>query len=236
MSLAFTMVNAAWLRLLRREPQACGEQAETVIAYATEHGVPFWMPHGLLLRGWALAEQGELERGIADIEQGLASMTAMGTDLGRSAHYAHLAAATARAGRFAEARELIERVQGIGRATGERYYEPEIHRLDAELVLAEAGGADGAPSDARARAEALLQTAIECASRQGARTLELRAMTTLARVCGRGAKGGQARARLADLLAPFTEGFDTADLQEARRLVAREPRTSRLAKSGSRGS
>jgi DNA-binding winged helix-turn-helix (wHTH) protein/tetratricopeptide (TPR) repeat protein len=86
-SIAFTMVNAGWLRLLRREPEACGEEAETLIAYATEQGVPFWMPHGLLLRGWALAEQGELERGIADIEQGLASMTAMGTDLGRSAHY-----------------------------------------------------------------------------------------------------------------------------------------------------
>ena len=48
------------------------EQAEAVIAYATEQGVPFWMPHGLALRGWALAEQGELERGIADLEQGLA--------------------------------------------------------------------------------------------------------------------------------------------------------------------
>ena len=130
----------------------------------------------------------------------------------------------------------MERSKALVVATGERYYEPEIHRLDAELVLAEAGGADGAPSDARARAEALLDTAIECASRQGARTLELRAMTTLARVCGRGAKGRQARARLADLLARFTEGFDTTDLQDARRLVAREPRTPRPAKSGRRGS
>jgi DNA-binding winged helix-turn-helix (wHTH) protein/predicted ATPase len=215
MSLAFTMVNAGWLRLLRREPEACAEQAETVIAYTTEQGVPFWMSHGLVLRGWALAEQGELEQGIADLEQGLASMTAMGTDLGRSAHSAHLAAATARAGRFTEARELIERSKALVAATGERYYEPEILRIDAELVLAEAGGADRAPSEARARAEALLHTAIACASTQGARTLELRATTALARVCGRGTKGRQARARLADLLASFTEGFDTADLKEA---------------------
>jgi predicted ATPase len=215
MSLAFTMVNAAWLRLLRREPEACAEQAETVIAYTTEQGVPFWMSHGLVLRGWALAEQGEIERGTADLEQGLASMTAMGTDLGRSAHYAHLAAATARAGRFTEARGLIERSKALVAATGERYYEPEILRLDAELVLAEAGGADDAPSEARARAEALLHTAIACASIQGARTLELRTTTALARVCGRGPKGKQARSRLADLRACFTEGFDTADLKEA---------------------
>jgi predicted ATPase len=191
MSLAFTMVNAGWLRLLRREPEACAEQAETVIAYTTEQGVPFWMSHGLVLRGWALAQQGELERGIADLEQGLASMTAMGTDLGRSAHYAHLAAATARAGRFTEARGLIERSKALVAATGERYYEPEILRLDAELVLVEAGGADSAPSEARARAEALLHTAIACASIQGARTLELRTTTALARVCGRGAKGSR---------------------------------------------
>jgi DNA-binding winged helix-turn-helix (wHTH) protein/predicted ATPase len=233
MSLAFTLVNAGWLRLLRREPQACGEEVETVIAHATEQGVPFWMAHAFLLRGWALAAQGDLERGISDIEQGLASMTAMGTSLGRSAHCAHLAAAKSRAGRFAEARELIDRSKMLVAASGERYYEPEIHRLDAELVLAEAR-ADGAPSDARARAEALLHTAVECASRQGARTLELRAMTALARVCGRGAKGEQVRARLTDLLASFTEGFDTADLQEARRLVAQKPRVPTAAKPGTR--
>ena len=118
-------------------------------------------------------------------------------------------------------------------ANGERYYEAEILRLDAELVVTLAGGA---PSDARARAEALLHTAVECASRQGARTLELRAMTALARVCGRGVKGRQVRSRLADLLASFTEGFDTADLQEARRQVAEEPRSSTLASSSKRGS
>ncbi len=84
MSFAFTLVNAAWLRLLRREPQACAEQAEIVIAYSPEQA-PFWMPHGLLLRGWALAEQGQLEQGIADIEQGLASMTAMGTNRSKRA-------------------------------------------------------------------------------------------------------------------------------------------------------
>lgn len=158
-------------------------------------------------------------------------MTAMGTALGLSAHYAHLAGAKARAGHFAEARELIDRAKTLVVATGERYYEPEIHRLDAEVVLAEAG-AHGTPSDARERAEALLRTAIECASRQGARTLELRTMTALARVAGRGAKGGHVRGRLAELLATFTEGFDTLDLQEARRVIEEQPRKPTLAKSG----
>jgi DNA-binding winged helix-turn-helix (wHTH) protein/predicted ATPase len=220
LSLALTLMNAGWLRILRREPRECREQAEALLAYATEQGVPFWIPNGLLQRGWALTEQGDVERGIADTEQGLALKTTMETGLGQTPHYAHLAAAKARVGCFSEARELIERCKVLVMATGERYHEPEIHRIDAELVLAEAGGAHRAPSSARERAEALLHTAIECASHQGARTLELRAMTALARLCGRGAKGRQARARLAELLASFTEGFDTADLQEARQLIA----------------
>jgi DNA-binding winged helix-turn-helix (wHTH) protein/predicted ATPase len=221
MSLALILMNASWLRLLRREPRECREHAEALIAYATELGAPFFIPNGLLLRGWALAEQGDVERGIADAEQGLALKTAMETGLGRTPNYAHLAAAKTRVGRFTEARELIERSKALVTATGERYHEPEIHRIDAALVLAEAGGADGAPSEARQRTEVLLHTAIECARRQGARTLELRAMTALARLRQRGAKGKQTRAQLAELLASFTEGFDTADLQEARRLVGR---------------
>jgi predicted ATPase len=221
MSLAFSLVNAGWLRLLRREPRECGQQAEAVIAYATEQGVRFWVAHGLLLRGWAFAQQGDLERGIADTEEGLALMTTMETGLGRTAHYAHLAAAKARAGHFAEARELMECSKALVTATGERYHEPEIHRLDAEMVLAEAGGARSAPAKVRERAAQLLHEAIECARRQGARTLELRAATTLARLRGRGAKGRQARARLAELLASFVEGFDTADLQDAQRLLGR---------------
>ncbi len=220
MSFASAMAFAAWIRHCRREPDACFEQAGAVIGHATERGLPYWIPIGLELRGWALAERGELERGIADLEQGLGLWTP-GAGLGRSRHLATLAAVVTRAGRLGEARALLDQCKALVAATGERYHEPEIHRLDAELVLAEAGGADGAPSDARDRAEALLHTAIECARRQGARTLELRATTALARLCGRGAEGRQARARLADLLASFTEGFDTADVREARRLVAR---------------
>jgi adenylate cyclase len=220
MTLASAMIFAAWIRHCRREPDACFAEAEAVIAHATEHGLPYWMPIALELRGWALVERGELERGIGDLERGLGAWTA-GSGLGRSRHLANLAAAKARAGRLDQARALLEECKALATATGERYHEPEIHRLDAELVLAEAGDADRALSDARERAEALLYAASECASRQGARTLELRAMTSLARLGRRGAKARQVRARLAELLARFSEGFDTADLQEPRRLVAR---------------
>jgi tetratricopeptide (TPR) repeat protein len=220
MTLASAMIFAAWIRYCRREPDACFEEAEAVIAHATEHGLPYWMPIALELRGWALVERGEIERGIGDLEHGLGSWTA-GAGLGRSRHLANLAAAKVRAGRLDQARALLEECKALATATGERYHEPEIHRLDAELVLAEAGSADRAPPGARERAEALLHAAIECAGRQGSRTLELRALTALARLCRRGARARQVRTRLVELLACFSEGFETADLQEPRRLVAR---------------
>jgi adenylate cyclase len=214
------MVFAAWIRHCRREPDACRDEGEAALAYCGERGLPFWMPHAFAARGWALTETGEIERGIVELEKGLALWKALGASCGRSAHEAILAASYARAGRLAEARDLLERAKAMVEA-GERFHEPEIRRIDAELVLAEAGGADNAPAEARERAETLVHAAIECAARQGARTLELRAATMLARLCRRGAKGRQARARLAELFASFTEGFDIPDLEDARRLLAR---------------
>jgi DNA-binding winged helix-turn-helix (wHTH) protein/predicted ATPase/type II secretory pathway predicted ATPase ExeA len=229
LTLALTMMNAGWIRLVRGEPRECREQAEGLLAYATEQGVPFWIPNGLLQRGWALAAQGELERGIADAEQGLTLKASMETGLGQTPHYAHLALNKARLGHFSEAHELIERCKTLVAQTGERYYEPEIHRLHAELLLAELADTESAPPAAREKAEALLDAAIDCAQRQGARTLELRATTSLVRLGGHRTARREARDRLADLLATFTEGFDTADLREASQLVAgdRPPRPRR---------
>ncbi len=197
-SFAYVLVHAGWLRVLRREPEACAVEAEAVIAYATEHALEYWIARGLLLRGWALAERGALDDGIADMERGLASLAALGTRLGQTTYHAQLVPAMVRAGRFDDARALIERTKALVASTAERYYEAEIHRLDAELVVAEAGGAGRAPSAARARATELLETAIACATRQNARTLALRATTTLARVNARGTAGAQVRARLDD--------------------------------------
>jgi predicted ATPase len=144
----------------------------------------------------------------------------VGSDKGRTAHYAHLAVAKARAGDFVAARELIERSKSLVATTGERYHEPEIHRIDAELTLAAAGSIDRAPPAARARAGDALETAIACARRQGANTMELRATTMLVRVRACDGEATEARTRLAEILAGFTEGADTADVREARRLLA----------------
>lgn len=220
LTLGRSMVFAAWLRCCRREPDACRTEAEAALAYCSAQALPFWMPHALGLRGWTLVEAGEVERGIAEAEKGLGLWDAIGASCGRSAHDTNLAAIQLQAGDLGAARELLEHAKALA-AAGERFHEPEIHRVEADLVLAEAGGAERASKAARSRAEALLGLALDCARRQGALSLELRAATRLARLCRRAARGREARARLGRLYASFSEGLDTADLREARQLLER---------------
>lgn len=220
LTLGRSMVFAAWLRCCRREPDACRTEAEAALAYCSAQALPFWMPHALGLRGWSLVEAGEVEQGIAAAEKGLGLWDAIGASCGRSAHDTSLAAIQLQAGRLTAARGLLEHAKALP-AAGERFYEPEIHRVEAELVLAEAGGEERASAAVRGRAEGLPGLALDGAGRQGARSLELRAATRLARLCRRGARGREARERLGRVYASFSEGLDTPDLREARRVLER---------------
>ncbi len=220
MSVAQAMVFAAWVRLCRREPDACREHAEAVIDYCSEHALPFWFPNGLQLRGWALVELGQREEGMAEWRRGVELWTAARGSLGRTAYDALFVEALARAGHVAEARSHLERCKGVVAATGERYHEAEVHRIDAELMLAEAGGVDAAPGATRAGADALLQRSLGLARRQGARSFELRAATSRMRLARSAADAGAARAYLTDLVATLTEGRDSADVEDARRVLA----------------
>ena len=128
---------AALLHQLRREGQAAQERAEAAIALSTEQGFRNWLAMGLILRGWALAEQGQGEEGIAQMRQGLAALRAIGAEL-------VTAVFSCPAGRG-----VWERGTGRGRATvlaealamvdktGERFYEAELYRLKGELTLAQ---------------------------------------------------------------------------------------------------
>ena len=172
------------------------------------------MMFGTMVRGWVLAVQGEFEEGIAQIQQGLAAQEAAGAGIARPCFLlllaeAHAAAGQAEAGlgALAEALALVER-------TDERYQEAEIHRLRGELSW-QRSVAD------TPEAEEAFQRALAVARRQEARSSELRAATSLARLWQQHGK----RAAAYDLLAPiygwFSEGFDTADLREAKALLDR---------------
>ena len=128
----------AWLHQLRREGQAAHERAAAVIALATEQGFPFWGAWGTILRGWALAEQGQRAEGMAQMRQGIAAWRATGAELQRPYYLALLAEASGQAGQAAEGLRVLAEALAAVHNTGERQHEAELYRLQGELLL-EAG-------------------------------------------------------------------------------------------------
>jgi len=215
-SSAFTLVAAAMLHQFRREAQLVQDRAESAIALSTEQGFPFWLGWGSVLRGWALAEQGRIEEGIAQITQGLSIYRAGGAELGLSYVLGLLASAYGHAGQVQFGLNAITDALAMVERTGERYYDAELHRLKGELILQQS---DGQPDGDTEEAERYFHKAIEVACNQGAKSLELRATLSLIRLWQRQGGTEAASQRLNEIYSFFTEGFDTADLREAKALL-----------------
>ena len=210
-SLAFALTYAASLYYFRREPRPTYEWAERTIALANEHGFPFWLTFGGMLRGWALAEQGKATDGIAELRRGLATWRAMGTELGRPHFLAMLAEACARAGQIADGMAALDEATTILRANDDESYEAlDVYHLRAELLSAQ-GDEQGAA--------AALEHAIELARRQETKLWELRATTRLGQLLQQQGRLDEARRRVAPIYRGFTEGFGTRDLAAARALL-----------------
>jgi len=216
---ATALIFAAELHLNRRDAQQTRELADAILALATEHGFPLWLAYGTILSGWALAAQGRATEGIEKMQQGLNAYQVTGAGHWRAHFLALLAEAQGRAGQ-AEAglKTLAEALDQVDR-TQEHVYEAEVYRLKGELTLLQPVP-EGKGASRRDEAEACFQQAITIARRQGARSLELRAVMGLNRLWRQQGKPGEARQMLAEIYGWFTEGFDTADLQEARALLA----------------
>jgi DNA-binding winged helix-turn-helix (wHTH) protein/predicted ATPase/class 3 adenylate cyclase len=212
LSLAFAQWWAAWLAQLRRDVPAVSKEAEAAIALVTEQGLTLYEALGTILQGWALAMQGQGGEGLAQVRQGIAAYRATGAGQAVplwgillaevSAHLGHIGAALQT---LAEAITLLEQQE-------ERMWEAEAYRLRGALLLRQSG-------TQQAEAEAWLQRALHIARRQEAKSLELRAATSLARLWQQQSQQAAARELLTPIYGWFTEGFDTADLQEARALL-----------------
>jgi predicted ATPase len=212
-SLTLALSYASYLHQCRGEPRLAQEGAEATIALSVEQeGFPHYRATGILIRGWAAAAHGQLEAGTAAIEEGLAALRAAGANVRRSYYLALLADVRGRAGRPEAGQSVVTEALAFAEESGERWWEAELYRLRGELLLAQS-------TDNRAEAEACFRRALEIARQQSAKAFELRAATSLARLW---AEQGERR-RAHDLLAPaygwFTEGFDTADLKDAKALL-----------------
>jgi class 3 adenylate cyclase/predicted ATPase len=221
-SLAFALFFAAVLRQCRREARQVQEQAEAMIALSTEHGFVQWIAGGMLLRGWALAQQGMLEEGITQIQQGHSAWLADENELGKTQILARLAEVYGQAGRTEEGLHVLAEAFAALHKNAERHYEADLYRLQGELGLQHAlrQQVPGSTSIVgHSEADAHLRRAIEVARRQHAKFLELRAAMSLSRLWQQQGKRDEARELLAPVYGWFTEGFDTADLQEAKAVL-----------------
>jgi predicted ATPase len=203
---------AGIIRCLRGEPKETQESAQITIKFATEQTLPFIGAFGTVLSGWALTELGRSEEGIVRMHRGLEEWKATGSGFFVPFHLALLAEGYQRCGKFEEGLNMLSDAFDVIKRGGEDMWKSELLRLRGMCLLS-------ISSNNVPEAEAAFRHAIEVAKRQNARSLELRAAMSLARLWQNQGKTAEAR----DLLAPvydwFIEGFDTADLKDAKTLL-----------------
>jgi predicted ATPase len=211
-SLANARCWAAMVSRFRRDVPAVHEQAEAAVALATEQSFPLWVAWGTSFRGWALAMQGQGEEGLAQVRQGIAACRATGAAVLVPFFYTLLADVCDHLGHPEDGLQALTEAHTLVAQHEERWWEAEVSRLRGVLLLRQ-------PGTPPAEAEAWLQHALDVARRQEAKSLELRAAMSLSRLWQQQGKRTEARALLAPIYGWFTEGFDTADLQEAKALL-----------------
>ena len=212
-SLAVALDYAAMLHQFRREPHAVHERAEAAIALCTEQGFAYYLAWGTTMQGWAQVAQGQDEEGLAQMRRGLAALRATGAALRLPYYLALLAEACGQTGQAAEGLTLLAEALAQAHKTGESWTEAELHRLKGELLLM-----DCLPTTTR-RLKDVFHQALAIARRQQAKSWELRAAMSLSRLWQQQGKRAEAYELLAPIYGWFTEGFDTADLQEAKALL-----------------
>lgn len=213
LSSAIGLSIAAWLHQLRREPDAVRTHAEAAVALCSEHGFAFFLAHTAVSLGWARGQLGEAAEGLVQLRDSIAAYQATRSELEQPYLLGRLGEACITAGDAKGGQDAVAEALGALQSFGMGYfYEAELYRLKGELLL---------PRDASSTAEAehCFRTAIAIAQRQSAKSFELRAATSLARLLRDRGQRDEARARLAPIYSWFTEGFDTRDLIEAKALL-----------------
>lgn len=212
-TLAFAYNYCAVLRHLRREHAPAHLLAESAVQVSVEHGFPFWHAWGDMMRARTLVDLGSADVGIAALRRGLAAYETTGAGMGKTLFLALLADACVKAGQAQAGLEAVTLARAFHDITGEDAVIAELHRLEGELVLARTSTDELAVAETRA--EACFLAAIGAARRQGAKSWELRATTSLARLWQAQGRKAEAHSALAAICAWFTEGFDTSDWQDA---------------------
>jgi DNA-binding SARP family transcriptional activator/predicted ATPase len=208
-SLAFALSYAARLHLFRCDEKAAFDELEEATAIAIQQGFPIWLAVCTMVRGHVLATRGDVAKGLALARKGHADMKATGASIAESWGLSLVAKCFERARQPDKAMDLLTKALDIADRRNERFIEAELHRQKGEWLLAYR-------RSETAEAECCFERALAVAQKQNARTYQLRAATSLARLWLAQGKRAEARHLLAPIYNWFTEGFDTPVLREAR--------------------
>ena len=221
--LAHAHLFVTTLHQFRREERMAQVHAEAVLAVAREHGLVLYQAMATVMRGWAVLQQGRHEVAIEQMRQGLAALQATGTELLRPQFLGLLAEAFARAGQPEEGLRKLDEALVNAQRNGEGVYEAELFRLKGEILLIQSAATGNAmdrhDTTVWAQAQSCFDQAIRIAQKQKAKSWELRASMSIARLYQRQGRDKEARTLLSGIYRRFTEGFATTDLREARALL-----------------
>ncbi len=208
-SMTFGPIFASWIRQLTGSLEEARELLERNVTVCTELDFPMFGDFARVCLGETLISQGEVEEGTELARTGVDRLAAVEFGWARSFTLGVVARGCAFAGRFEEALTLIEKALDHARGTGEHFNEAELHRLKGEFLL----------SSDPLESERCFISAIEVAQHQEAKSWELRATLSLARLWQEQGRLAEAHEKLEQVYSWFTEGFDTADLQAAKALL-----------------
>jgi predicted ATPase len=208
----YALDHSSLTHILRGNYPAANAEANEVVALADEKGAMLWKAGGMAFQGCVLALTGKASDAVHMITSGITAWRSTGATVWVPLFLTYLARAYAELSQFDDAWRCIGEVMTTVQTTKERSWEAEVHRTAGEIVLK-------SPQPDAAKAEACFERALAVARHQQAKSWELRAAMSLARLWRDQGKVQQARELLAPVYGWFTEGFDTRDLQEAKALL-----------------
>jgi predicted ATPase len=208
----YALYFAPWTAIHRGDYVEANERAEELIVLGEQKGAAFWREGGIVIRGCLLSLTRQPEAAIQTIRAGMTFRRSAGSTLNFPLFLPHLAMAYANIGQFDESWRCIREALSIIEATKEWSWEAEVHRMSGEIARI-------TPPSGGLNAEGCFERALAISRKQQAKSLELRAAMSLARLWRDRGKPQQARELLAPVYGWFTEGFDTRDLKEAKALL-----------------
>jgi predicted ATPase len=211
-TLAYALNWGLVVRQQLQEPTEAKAMADVLFTFTTERGISLFRAVARLLGGWARVALDETEDGIAALEQGAADLAVTGTEFAATYFLSVAADAYRMAGRSREGLAMLDTAEGRARRTGEAIYAAELQRLRGELLLQSS-------AENESESEFCFEQALDTARRQEAKLFELRAAMSLAHLWQHQRKKAKARKLVSGVYEQFSEGFDTADLKQARALI-----------------